>query len=50
MELLKESEQNQNPEALPYFAQAYEVLSLDQWLDRNEPESIARLKELGEID
>ncbi|MGD8189345.1 hypothetical protein ACQCN2_05010 [Brevibacillus ginsengisoli] len=36
-------------EAQPYFAQAYEMLSLDQWLVHNEPERIARLKELGEL-
>ena len=34
-------------EARPYFAQAYAELSQDSWLVRNEPERLARLKELG---
>jgi hypothetical protein len=34
-------------EARPYFAQAYEVLSQDPWLSRNEPERLTRLKQLG---
>ncbi|WP_422657598.1 tetratricopeptide repeat protein [Paenibacillus sp. EC2-1] len=33
-------------EASPYFSKAYELLSLDQWLTSNEPDRIARLKEL----
>jgi tetratricopeptide (TPR) repeat protein len=35
-------------EARPYFAQAYDVLSQDPWLSRNESERLTRLKELGE--
>jgi len=34
-------------EAKPYFALAYEVLSQDSWLQRNESERLARLKQLG---
>jgi tetratricopeptide (TPR) repeat protein len=34
-------------EARPYFAQAYEILSQDPWLSRNETERLNRLKELG---
>jgi tetratricopeptide (TPR) repeat protein len=36
-------------EAVPYFAQAYEYLSKDQWLSRDEPDRLARLKKLGEV-
>ncbi len=36
-------------EAKPYFVQAYEVLSQDVWLAENEPDRIARLKQLGGI-
>ena len=35
------------PEAEPFFAQAYEYLSKDEWLVKNEPDRIRRLKELG---
>jgi tetratricopeptide (TPR) repeat protein len=35
--------------AKPWFAKAYEALSKDQWLSRDEPERLARLKELGGI-
>jgi tetratricopeptide (TPR) repeat protein len=35
-------------EARPYFARAYEELSKDTWLVNNEPERLARLKQLGE--
>ena len=34
-------------EARPYFAKAYEVLSQDELLVEQEPDRIARLKELG---
>ncbi len=36
-------------EAKPYFAKAYEVLSQDVWLVENEPDRIARLKQLGGV-
>ena len=42
--LLKEQEE----EAKKYFGLAYEYLSQDQWLADNEPERLARLKELSE--
>lgn len=35
-------------EARPYFALAYEHLSQDKWLQAEEPERLARLKQLGE--
>lgn len=35
-------------EARPYFAKAYEALSQDKFLVEEEPDRIARLKELGE--
>lgn len=35
-------------EARPYFAQAYEILSQDQWLVANEPERLLRLQTLGQ--
>ncbi len=34
-------------DAKPYFAKAYELLSADPWLSRDEPDRLARLKELG---
>jgi tetratricopeptide (TPR) repeat protein len=34
-------------EARPYFSQAYTILSGDLWLAEQEPERMARLKELG---
>jgi tetratricopeptide (TPR) repeat protein len=34
-------------EAKRYFAKAYEKLHTDEWLAANEPERLARLKELG---
>ncbi len=34
-------------EASKYFAQAYDLLSLDIWLVENEPERITRMKKLG---
>jgi tetratricopeptide (TPR) repeat protein len=34
-------------DATPYFARAYTLLSTDPWLIRDEPERLARLKELG---
>jgi tetratricopeptide (TPR) repeat protein len=39
---------NRENEAHPYFAKAYEVLSQDEFLVEQEPDRIARLKELGE--
>lgn len=36
-------------EATPYFAQAYEKLSKDQWLVRDEQPRLQRLKELGKV-
>ena len=35
-------------EARPYFAKAYEVLSQDEFLVKQEPERLARLKKFGE--
>jgi tetratricopeptide (TPR) repeat protein len=35
-------------EAKPYFKRAYEILSKDQWLVKNEPERLERLKDLSE--
>lgn len=35
-------------DAKPYFMQAYELLSKDVWLQKNEKERLARLKELSE--
>lgn len=39
--------QGKPDEARPYFARAYELLSEDLWLKRDEPERLERLKELG---
>jgi tetratricopeptide (TPR) repeat protein len=39
---------NREEEAHPYFAKAYEVLSQDEFLVEQEPDRIARLKDLGE--
>ena len=36
-------------EAVTYFALAYEALSQDAWLAENEPDRLARLKQLGQI-
>jgi tetratricopeptide (TPR) repeat protein len=38
---------NRAGEAAPYFALAYEVLSQDLWLSKNEPERLQRLKRLS---
>ncbi len=35
-------------EAKPYFKRAYEILSKDQWLVKNEPERLERLKDLSD--
>lgn len=35
--------------AAPWFAKAFESLSKDQWLSRDEPERLARMKELGGV-
>ncbi len=39
---------NKKEDSKPYFKQAYELLSKDIWLQENEKERMARLKELGE--
>ncbi len=36
-------------EATPYFALAYQYLSKDPWLSRDEPQRLQRLKELGKV-
>lgn len=36
-------------EAQKYFALAYQFLSKDPWLSRDEPERLARLKKLGKV-
>ncbi len=36
-------------EAITYFVLAYEALSEDTWLAENEPERLARLKQLGQL-
>lgn len=41
--------QGNETEAKPYFARAYELLSPDPWLIRDEPERLARLKQLGGV-
>ncbi|OPA81027.1 hypothetical protein BVG16_01390 [Paenibacillus selenitireducens] len=38
---------HRNMEAQPYFSRAYELLSLDSWLIKNEPDRMVRLKELA---
>jgi hypothetical protein len=35
-------------DAPPYFRKAYDLLSQDTWLSANEPERLARLKNLAE--
>lgn len=35
-------------EARPYFSKAYEILAQDPWLPEQEPERLARLKQLGQ--
>ena len=39
---------NRAEEARPYFAEAYEILSQDEWLTDKEPARLARLKELSQ--
>jgi len=36
-------------DAAPHFAKAYELLSDDPWLQRDEPDRLKRLQELGEV-
>ncbi|SYZ74064.1 conserved hypothetical protein [Candidatus Zixiibacteriota bacterium] len=36
-------------EAVPHFAKAYEILSKDIWMTRDEPARLERLKELGKV-
>jgi len=40
---------NRDKEATKYFALAYEYLSKDAWLVRDEPERLQRMKELGKV-
>lgn len=37
-------------EATEHFAKAYEALAEDRWLQRDEPERLARLKKLGGVE
>jgi tetratricopeptide (TPR) repeat protein len=39
--------QKKADEARPYFKRAYELLSKDEWLVRNEPQRLKRMKELS---
>jgi hypothetical protein len=39
---------NREVEARPYFSKAYEILASDAWLAEQEPDRLARIKELGE--
>ncbi len=39
---------NKKEDSKPYFKQAYELLSKDIWLQENEKDRLARLKELSE--
>lgn len=39
---------NKKEDSKPYFKQAYELLSKDTWLQENEKERLARLKQLSE--
>ena len=41
---------NRQDESQSYFARAYEHLSRDPWLTRDEPDRLKRLKELGKVD
>ena len=38
---------NRKKQARPFFAKAYAILSKDPWLAANEPERLARLKQLA---
>ncbi|MBI5867110.1 MAG: tetratricopeptide repeat protein [candidate division Zixibacteria bacterium] len=40
---------NRRQESEAYFARAYEFLSKDPWLTRDEPDRLMRLKELGKV-
>jgi tetratricopeptide (TPR) repeat protein len=40
---------NRGEEAAPYFAKAYEILSKDIWMTRDEPARLERMKELGKV-
>jgi tetratricopeptide (TPR) repeat protein len=40
---------NKKAEAKPYFARAWELLHEDQWLKRDEPARLTRLKQFGEV-
>jgi tetratricopeptide (TPR) repeat protein len=42
--------QGREAQATPLFAQAYELLSQDIWLVKQEPDRIARLKQLGQVE
>jgi hypothetical protein len=41
---------HRDAEAATYFALAYKELSKDDWLVKNEPQRIERLKRLGQIE
>ena len=41
--------QNQPQDAAPHFKKAFELLSLDIWISRDEPDRLKRLKELGAL-
>lgn len=41
---------HRDAEAVPYFALAYKELSKDDWLVKNEPQRIERLKGLGKVE
>jgi len=41
---------HRDDEAVPYFRRAWELLSEDAWLRRDEPDRLARLKRLGQVD
>ncbi len=41
-------EKNKKEDSKPYFKQAYELLSKDIWLQENEKERLARLKDLSQ--
>ena len=41
--------QRKTSESKPYFARAYELLSKDDWLKRDEPKRLERLRDLGGV-
>ncbi len=40
---------HRGPEAAPYFARAFELLSEDKWISADEPERLERLRTLSEL-